>query len=354
MHRSDVVIAGAGIIGLSLALELRRAGASVTVLERAEPGREASSAAAGMLVTADPDMNPALKPLVEASSRMYPAFVEDLELRSDMSVGFENRGALYVAGDQENVPLPPLTAAEMRELEPALAEFPRVYFLEERSVDPRLLVQSALLAAKKLGVLVHHEAQVHQVHIGRERDLEIQTAAGRCVAATFVNCAGAWAREIAGSSTPSRPVKGQMLAVIPRGCELRRVVRSRDVYLLPRKDGRVLIGATIEEAGFDKRVNPEVIQQLHQAAANLVPPIGEARMLEAWTGLRPGSPDGLPILGPGHLPGTYIATGHFRNRILLAPITAVVMSELIQGKKTHVDLAPFAPSRFVGSEALAG
>ena len=199
MQRSDVVVAGAGIIGLSLALELRRAGASVTVLERAEPGREASSAAAGMLVTADPDMNPALKPLVEASSRMYPAFVEDLELRSDMSVGFENRGALYVAGDQENVPLPPLTAAEMRKLEPALAEFPRVYFLEERSVDPRLLVQSALLAAKKLGVVVHHEAQVHQVQIGRERDLEIQTAAGRYVSTTFVNCAGAWARETAGS-----------------------------------------------------------------------------------------------------------------------------------------------------------
>ena len=101
-------------------------------------------------------------------------------------------------------------------------------------------------------------------------------------------------------------------------------------------------------------MNPEVIQQLHQAAANLVPPIGEARMLEAWTGLRPGSPDGLPILGPGHLPGTNIATGHFRNGILLAPITAVVMSELIQGKKTQVDLRPFAPSRFVGSEALAG
>ena len=338
MNSSDVVIAGAGIIGLSLAVELRRIGASVAVLDRVEPGREASSAAAGMLVTGDPDTNPCLRPLIEASARMYPAFVEDLQLRSGMTVNFDNRGALYVASDHESVPFPALTSAEVRELEPALADFPRVHLLEESSVDPRLLVQAALVAAKNMGVVVHHEAAVQQIRIGKQRDLEIESAAGPYQTATFVNCTGAWAREIAGSSAPSRPIKGQMLAVIPHGCELRHV----------------LIGATVEEAGFDKRVNPDVIQRLHQAAANLVPRIGEARILEAWAGLRPGSPDGLPILGPGRLPGSYVATGHFRNGILLAPITATVMAELIQGRKPQVDLGPFAPSRFADSNALAG
>jgi glycine oxidase len=123
---------------------------------------------------------------------------------------------------------------------------------------------------------------------------------------------------------------------------------------VPRKGGLVLIGSTVEEAGFDKTVDPATVQKLHQAAANLVPSIGEARIAEAWAGLRPGSPDNLPILGAGSLPGTYVATGHFRNGILLAPITAAAMAELIQGKQPRVDLRPFAPSRFRPSQILAG
>jgi len=145
-----------------------------------------------------------------------------------------------------------------------------------------------------------------------------------------------------------------MLSVVPQRCKLRHVIRSRRVYLVPRKDGRVLIGSTLEDAGFDKKVDPVTIQELLQSAANLAPAIGEAKILEAWAGLRPGSPDDLPILGPGRLPGTYVATGHFRNGILLAPITAVVMSELIQGASLRADLRPFAPARFAASNALAG
>ncbi|HKV40658.1 MAG TPA: FAD-dependent oxidoreductase, partial [Blastocatellia bacterium] len=131
------------------------------------------------------------------------------------------------------------------------------------------------------------------------------------------------------------------------------VIRSREVYLLPRK-GSILIGATVEEAGFDKTVQPEAIRELHQAASKLVPSIGEAKMIEAWVGLRPGSPDGLPIMGAGSLPGTYVATGHFRNGILLAPITAKLMSDVIQGQQCQIDLRPFLPSRFAGDRALAG
>jgi glycine oxidase len=353
VHTSDVVIAGAGIIGLSLALELRRAGASVTVLDRGEPGREASSAAAGMLVTGDPNPNPVLKPLADASAAMYLGFVAELELRSGMQVGFESRDALYVAGEDEHFPVSPLSAAAVNQLEPSLVEHPRVYFLKEQSVDPRLLVQAAITAAQRMGVVIHHESQVENVKLTKEHELEIHTARGSHASAIFVNCAGAWANQIDGITMPTRPVKGQMLAVIPQ-CDLHHTTRSQEVYLLPRKDGRVLIGATVEEAGFDKTVNPTMIQELHQAAAKLVPSIGEAKIIEAWAGLRPGSPDNLPILGPAHIPGTYAATGHFRNGILLAPITAAAMSELIQGKQPRVNLRPFAPGRFKESEALAG
>lgn len=353
MHTSDVVIAGAGIIGLSLALELRRAGASVTVLDRGEPGREASSAAAGMLVTGDPDPNLKLKPLADASAAMYLTFVAELELRSGMQIGYESHGALYVADEDERPAGKPLSSAELQEIEPALAEHPRIFFLREETVDPRLLVQAAVTAAKRMGVVVHHESEVQSVCLTAEHHLDVCTRRGNYATAISVNCAGAWAKDVRGVSMPTRPVKGQMLAVIPK-CELRHTIRSRHVYLLPRKDGRVIIGATVEEAGFDKTVDPSTIQSLHQAAANLVPSIGEAKILEAWAGLRPGSPDDLPILGPGRIPGTYAATGHFRNGILLAPITAVAMSELIQGKQTRVDLRPFSPARFAHSEALAG
>lgn len=347
MHTSDVVIAGAGIVGLSLAMELRRAGASVTVLDRGEPGHEASSAAAGMLVTSDPDTHPALRPLADASAGMYPGFVEDIELRAEMNTGFDNRGALYVAEDGEEFAIPPLRAGESRRLEPALADHPRVYLLAEQSVDPRLLVRAAAAAAKQMKITLHHEARVERVSLTSDHQLSVQTARGSYRTATFVNCAGAWAAEIAGAGVPARPVKGQMLSVIPHKLSLRRVVRSHKVYLLPRQDGRVIIGATVEEAGFDKTVNPSTIQELHQAAVQLIPRIAEAKIIEAWAGLRPGSPDDLPILGPASIPGTYVATGHFRNGILLAPITAVLMSQLIQGKTPQLDMSSFSPTRFV-------
>ncbi len=354
MHTSDVVIAGAGIIGLSLAIELRKAGATVTVLDRGEPGREASSAAAGMLVTGDPDLGSPMRELAQASAALYPSFVEELELRSALRTDLEARGALYVAAESEPLDSAALAPAEIAEQEPGLAQHPRVHFLQEQTVDPALLTRAAIEAAKRLGVVVHHEAQVGQVTLTREHLLEVTTPRVVYHAATFVNCAGAWASQIVGAAAPARPRKGQMLSVIPRDCKLRHVIRSHEAYLVPRKDGRVIIGATVEDCGFDKTIDSAKIQHLHQKAANLVPSIGEAKILDAWAGLRPGSPDDLPIMGPGRLPGTYVATGHFRNGVLLAPITAALMAELIQGKNPRMDVSAFSPSRFAPAQALAG
>lgn len=353
MHTSDVVIAGAGIIGLSIAIELRKAGATVTVLDRGEPGCEASGAAAGMLVTNDPDLGAPMRELAEASAALYPSFAGELELRSGMHSDLEAHGTLYVAAESERLDSPTLCASELAKHEPGLAQHPCVHFLSEQSIDPALLTRAAIEAAKRLGVTVHHEASVEAATLTREHLMEVRTSRIAYQTATFVNCAGAWASQIAGAPAPARPRKGQMLSVLPRDCKLRHVIRSREVYLVPRKDGRVIIGATVEDCGFDKTVDSEKIQQLHQKAANLVPSIGEAKILDAWAGLRPGSPDDLPIMGAGRLPGSYVSTGHFRNGILLAPITGVVMAELIQGKNPRLDLSAFSPSRFAPAQALA-
>jgi glycine oxidase len=166
-------------------------------------------------------------------------------------------------------------------------------------------------------------------------------------AGMVVNCAGAWARQIAPHRVPTHPVRGQMLCVaLPEPEFLRHVVRTPDVYLIPRSDGRLLIGATAEDAGFDKQTVPATLQKLRQAAIDLVPPIGHAPVLEAWAGLRPGTPDKLPILGTTPTPGYFVATGHFRDGILLAPATAHVMAQLITGERPGLDLQPFRLERF--------
>jgi len=162
-----------------------------------------------------------------------------------------------------------------------------------------------------------------------------------------INCAGAWAGQIGPHSLPVRPVKGQMLSVLmPEKNLLRHVLRTPDVYLIPRSDGRLLIGATLEEAGFDKKTVPETLQQLRHAALELVPELGNAKILEAWAGLRPATPDALPILGETGTAGYFVATGHFRDGILLAPLTAKVMTKLVMGAKPCFDLVAFSASRF--------
>jgi glycine oxidase len=175
----------------------------------------------------------------------------------------------------------------------------------------------------------------------------VKTTKTEYYAPVVVNCAGAWAGTLGSAGVPTRPVKGQMLALIaPRRDLLRHVVRAPDVYLVPRSDGRIVIGSTSEDAGYDKRVNPATIQALHHKAVMIMPELRQARMLEAWAGLRPGTPDGLPILGRGELDGYFIAAGHYRDGILLAPITALLMTQLIRGMQPEFDLEAFRPERF--------
>jgi glycine oxidase len=350
----DVIVIGGGIIGLSLSIELRKRGASVLVVERGEPGREASHAAGGMLVDCPLETIPALQPLATASVRMYPEFVHELEVESGMKVDLSDRGTIFfppIAHGSHRALQAAALPAPLAEFEPALAEFSRpAFYLQERCVDPRALTAAALKAAKHRGVDFSSGDPVTAVNQVDGQAAGVITTKTSFHAPKVVNCAGAWSGQIAPHAFPTRPVKGQMLYLAPPSRNLlKHVIRSPEVYLIPRSDGRILVGTTVEEAGFDKRTDVSTIQRLHHAAVAMVPELRNAKILEDWAGLRPGTPDSLPILGATATPGYYVATGHFRDGILLAPITAQVMAEVITGTACSYDLKPFSPARFSNS-----
>jgi glycine oxidase len=349
----DVIIVGGGIIGISLSIALRKRGASVLVVERGEPGREASHAAGGMLVDCPLETPPLLQDLASASVRMYPEFVHELEVESGMKVDLRDFGTILFVSDEHAKHNPAFISSHalphpVGEIEPALSQFDGpVIYLKERSVDPQGLTAAAIKTAKNRGVDFSSGDAVDSVHRSNNRVAGVKTVKTSFSAHKVVNCAGAWAGMIAPIALPTRPVKGQMLCLaLPSRNLLRHVVRSPKVYLIPRSDGRLLVGATVEEAGFDKRTVPSTIKKQHHSALELMPPLRDAKILGDWAGLRPGTPDGLPILGETEIPGYYVATGHFRDGILLAPITAQLMAETISGEKPAYDLSKFSLGRF--------
>jgi glycine oxidase len=377
MKSWDVIIIGGGVIGLSLSIALRKRGATVLVVERGEPGREASHAAGGMLVDCPLETPPVLQPLATASAKMYPEFAHELEVESGMKVDLRDYGTIFFLS-KEHIRHPQLRSvglcpADLSELEPMWAKLPldqefdlkedgfnaedfgilpdtmhpNAFYLKERSVDPRALTTAALKTAKNRGVDFSSGDPVTAVTLSDSHVAGVTTTKTSFLSPKVVNCAGAWSSQIGPHPLPTRPVKGQMLclAMHPRNL-IKHVIRAPKAYLIPRSDGRLLVGATVEEAGFDKRTDPARMQRFHQAAIELVPQLRDAKILEDWAGLRPGTPDNLPILGATSTPGYYVATGHFRDGILLAPITAQVMSAVIDGRDPEVDLTPFSPARF--------
>lgn len=214
-------------------------------------------------------------------------------------------------------------------------------------MDPRALIAASVKAAKHRGVDIVSGSAVTEVEVENGRAVALKTAKTRYAAGAVVNCCGAWSRQVPPLQFPTRPVKGQMLCLVAaQHALIKHVVRAPDVYVVPRSDGRLLVGSTLEDAGFDKRVDPDTIQRLHQAATTLVPELGEARMLETWAGLRPGTPDALPLLGATESENYFVAAGHYRDGILLSPVTALVMSQVVRGIKPDFDLSPFSPARF--------
>lgn len=356
----NVIIVGAGVIGMSLGWRLKREGLRVLVIDKGEPGCEASYAAGGMVAHCDPHLPSVLRPLAFASAALYPEFVHELEDESGESPDLRDQGTVVFFPNDERPDCEGCREVDQEEiarLEPALrrptaTEGEHAFWLPERSVDPRSLCGALLKAARHRGVDFVTGSAVHEVEVQDGRASGVKTAHSAYRAGIIVNCAGAWASQIRPLPLPTRPAKGQMVCVVP-GPEnkndaplLQHVVRTRAVYLIPRSDRRILLGATLEGAGFDKRTDAETIEELYRAAVEVVPAIGEMRIHDAWAGLRPASPDNLPILGETSLPGYFAATGHYRDGIMLAPITAEIMTQTLVGKGATFNLQAFSPSRF--------
>ncbi|ADW68087.1 NAD(P)/FAD-dependent oxidoreductase [Granulicella tundricola] len=346
MAEPDYVIAGAGIIGLSLALELHRRGASVVVLEAGTPMAQASTAAAGMLAADDPHNPIALHALAKVSTSLYPGFLDHISDLSGVRIPFQTASTLQAVSPDADFLSDP--KALVPQLEPGSHRFS---LLDERSVDPRQLAEALLMAVRNTrkiegrGIDLRENTPLTRIAAG-PASVRVETPAGSLSAGYFVDCMGAW------SPAPVAPRKGQMLAVtLPKSLPLKTVIRTEKIYIVPRTDGpnagRAIIGATVENAGYDLKVHPVDILTLNAQATALLPELAEALFVESWAGLRPATRDDLPILGPSPRQPRYVlANGHFRNGILLAPATAHVVAQLLMGENVDVDLAPFDPGRF--------
>jgi glycine oxidase len=371
----DVVIVGGGIIGGSVAFELAGRNLRVAVLDRQELMREASWAAAGMLSPA-PDCPAAipLVPLGRASLALYPKFVDAVEDASELRTGFRTGGAVEVichgdAGRELStlvalhhglgLACEPLRMDEARDMEPALGRdaLAAVFLPDECSVEPRALTSTVLAAAASAGAALCSGVEVKSLVVDANKCIGVKTSGGEIFqAAQVVLAAGCWSSQIpeAAPYAPTLPVRGQMVALRHCGTPIRRVLRSESGYLVPRgveSPQTVVVGSTIENAGFEKRVTSGGIEKILAAANELVPELAKAEIIETWCGLRPGSPDQLPILGPVDVDGLVFATGHYRNGILLAPITAKLIGEWIAERRTNFDWEPFSPLRFTRENA---
>jgi glycine oxidase len=370
MKSFDVAIAGGGLIGGAVALELAQAGLSVAVFDRGEPGREASWASAGILSPApeNPGAIP-MVPLGKASLALYPEFVARVEEISGQNPGFRPRGTVEALFSRDAVrdlstiiavhhgfglKAEPLRGDEARELEPAISEEVEAAALrpDEASVDNRALTQAVLRAARIRGVKIFSGQGVEAVWREGRRCAGLKLQNENVAANWTVVAAGCFSAGIEGVKeyAPVRPAKGQMVALRAEGVQIERVLWSERIYLVPRNDGRILAGATVEYVGFDKQVTAGGLEKILAGALELAPGLAGARIEETWAGLRPDSPDHLPILGPTDVDGLLMAAGHFRSGVLLTPITARLIGEWISRQSVSVEWERFSPMRFVPAE----
>ncbi len=380
MSNENIIIIGGGVIGLGIGWQLAKSGAAVTIFDRDEAGRAASWAAAGMLApyaevhTEEPEL---LQLGIESLS-LYPQWVDELETDAEMSIGYRVEGTLivglesddthqlrhlYDAQQQFGLDVQWLNGRDACDIEPALS--PRVnsaiHCKTDHQVDNRLMIRALKNAFQKSDGVLHENRAVKKIVIENGSVIAVQTDEGIKPCDIVILAAGCWSTQIDGIPDdmlpPVRPVKGQMLALeMEDGIEIRTVIRTvrarypTSVYLVPRSDGRLIVGATSEEMGFNERLTAGGMLELLRGAWEVVPGIYELPILESWTGLRPGSRDNAPILGKTPIDNLIYATGHYRNGILLTPVTAYEITKLILTGETSHTISPFQLSRFLLSE----
>lgn len=361
------VVVGGGVMGCGIGWRLAQAGVEVTILERSIPGAEASSAAGGILAPQKeaPGPGPFLD-LCLRSRAMYGELSRELLAVTGVDIGYAQSGLLSAAFEEATLVKLEATCAwqqayglraelldaqQARALEPALSTraLGALHLPDDHQVDNRQLMKALSLAAARAGArfrtgYVRGLLEDGQAVRGVDLDGE------RLEADAVVLAAGSWSGVVNGSPVDPRvlrPARGQMVQLAMRLPPFGRVLFCERGYLVPRPDGRIIAGSTMELVGFEKRVTAEGLRAILEMAIELCPELGHAAVEDSWAGLRPYTEDHLPILGPGPKPGLFLATGHFRNGILLAPLTARLVSELVLGRTPCVDVRPFSLARFV-------
>lgn len=367
-ERADVIVIGAGIIGCSLALELAERGRAVTVIERGVPGAEASTVAAGILAphVEHPD-DPLLASLGEESRELHARWAERFREREKIEVGFRRTGALVVAHAPEaidaraashrahGVAHERLSGTEVRTIEPALSPGieAAIALPEEAQIEPPRFLRAVALACEQSGVRFVRSV-VRGVRVERDRVVGIDVEEGLREAPVVVVAAGSWTSLVPGAGSAAQggslrevqPVRGQLVHCEAHPRLVSRLIFGSGGYIVPRGDGRYVFGATTEEVGFEKETTVGGVHQVLERALVVVPGLASARLVGHGVSFRPGTPDGRPLVGPGAAEGLWIATGHYRNGILLAPVTARLLAASIAGEPPDPRLAALSPSRF--------
>ncbi|MBI4635363.1 MAG: glycine oxidase ThiO [Candidatus Rokubacteria bacterium] len=359
-----VLVVGGGVIGCATAYALAKAGCAVTLLERAAPGAEASGAAAGLLAPLGESTQTAFARLALASWRLYPGVVSELRERTGIDVEHVTRGTIYPqtatasAEQAREWALAPefgvqvLEGRDVQELEPALSPKVRRAILVrgDHWINNQRLVTAYAQAAVSAGVELAVGTEVTDVVVERGRARGVAAGAERFEGDAVLLAAGAWTSQLTGAlgaRLPVEPRRGQMIALAHLPPVLTYCVHG-EAYLVPRPSGELLIGATVENAGFRREITAEGVAGLLRAAIDLVPSVRDLPITRTWYGFRPWAPDSLPILGPWPgIEGLWVATAHFRNGILLAPITAQVMCEWMLGGRPSIEVKEFLPDRFL-------
>lgn len=365
----DVIVIGAGAIGTSIAYQLAKAGIKVMVFERGRVGGQATGTSAGMIqINPDRTTPPALSTLALESVRLFPALATELQERTGMDIGYRPAPLLHVALNEGEEPqlrahrawqvdhgvaVAWVDGAAALDLEPSLNPAVRaaLYYPNDHQVMPLAFAQALARTAVDLGAILREGTGIDRLLTDGDRVVGVAIGGETVQAGEVVIASGAWASSWSDAlhiPIPVRPVRGQMVALRTPGTGLRNVVSSAEGYMLTKPDGSTYVGTTVEDAGYDARPTVAGISDLLALVPRLAPRLADATFASAWAGLRPGTSDGLPLLG--RLPGWYgvtVAAGHFRDGILLAPITGELVADLVARRRPRLPVDAFDPGRFL-------